>query len=349
MDAFYYLNLFFNNIIVRGTLLILLSIILAYLVDYLIWYYIKRITIRTNTNIDDFLVNVLTTPIHWLVIILFSKQALLMILKYRYIQEIDWSYKIILIFLIACVISKLLAFFIGHWLKVHKRAQKIPQYVSNIVAVGIFLIAVTIILIMFKISVIPLITSFGIAGLAIGLALQNTLVNFIAGIKIIAEEKVKIGDYIDGGEELKGVVEDMSLNSTRIRNLNNNIIIVPNSKISDGSIINYARNDTKIRLVVPVTLIANKPIDQIKDKLTRITYEVFNSQEGVYKKRNPEVWLLSAEQPNSMLSPILRFNILINVISYRYEFSVMDAILVRVSREFWDNKEIKPGKKQDID
>jgi len=219
-------------------------------------------------------------------------------------------------------------------LEVHKRAQKIPQYISNIVAVIIFLIAITIILVMFKISVTPLITSFGIAGLVVGLALQNTLINFIAGIKIISEEKIKIGDFIDGGNEIKGVVEDMSLNSTRIRNLNNNIIIVPNSKISDGSIINYARNDTKIRLVVPVTLIADKPIDEIKEKLTQITYEVFNTEEGVYKKKDPEVWLLSAEHFNSMLSPVLKFNILINIISYRYEFSVMDAILVKISKEF---------------
>jgi len=139
------------------------------------------------------------------------------------------------------------------------------------------------------ISISPILTSFGIAGLAIGLSMQSTLINFIAAIKIISEEKVKIGDFIDDGNEIKGVVEDMSLNSTRIRNLNNNIIIVPNSKISDSPVINYARNESKIRIVIPVVILANQPVDKIKTKLNKIVKNIFENQDGIYKKREPEI------------------------------------------------------------
>jgi len=174
-------------------------------------------------------------------------------------------------------------------LKVQKQTKKIPQYISNIVGVVVFLIALMVIMSMLKISIAPLLTSFGIAGILIGLSLQNTLVNFIAGLKIISEEKIKIGDFIDDGVSIKGVVEDMSLNSTKIRNLNNNIIIVPNSKISDNPITNYSRNDSKIRVVVPITIVIEKPLNEIKEKLQEIVMEVFNTMEGIDKKKEPQI------------------------------------------------------------
>ena len=191
-----------------------------------------------------------------------------------------------------------------------------------------------IILSILKVSITPILTSFGIAGLVVGLSLQNTLVNFIAGVKIISEEKVKIGDFIDDGSTIKGVVEDMSLNSTKIRNLNNNIIIVPNSKISDSPIINYTRNDNKIRMIIPVTIVANQPINDIKEKLKEIIYEVFNTSEGVDKRKEPEIWLNSANQANSMILPVLTFSILITITNYRYQFRITDDILMRISRAF---------------
>jgi small-conductance mechanosensitive channel len=232
------------------------------------------------------------------------------------------------------VISKLLSFFIGHWLKVQKNTKKIPQYISNIVGTIILLIALMIILSILKVSITPILTSFGIAGLVVALSLQNTLVNFIAGVKIISEEKIKIGDFVDDGATIKGVVEDMSLNSTKIRNLNNNIIIVPNSKISDSPIINYTRNDNKIRIVVPVTISVDRPVNEIKEKLKEIAYKVFNTGEGIDKKREPEIWLSSANRVNSMILPVLTFNILITVTNYRYQFSITDELLMMISREF---------------
>ncbi len=316
----------------------LLTIALAYLVDYLIWYYIKKITLKTKTLIDDFLINVLTTPIHWLIILVGFKKSLLIILNWQWTKSINLYFTILIVGIIAWVASKVFSFFIKRWLKSQKNTKTIPQYISNIVSVVIFVIASAIVLLILDISISPILTSFGIAGLAIGLSMQSTLINFIAAIKIISEEKVKIGDFIDDGNEIKGVVEDMSLNSTRIRNLNNNIIIVPNSKISDSPVINYARNESKIRIVIPVVILANQPVDKIKTKLNKIVKNIFENQDGIYKKREPEIWLNKAEQTSSMNLPVYRFNILINIVSYRYEFSITDAILTSVSQEFWDRK-----------
>jgi small-conductance mechanosensitive channel len=191
--------------------------------------------------------------------------------------------------IIAIVVSKILTFIIKRQLKSYKNTKTIPQYIGNIVSVVIFIIAIAVVLSILDISISPILTSLGIAGLVIGLSLQSTLINIIAAIKIISEEKVKIGDYIDDGGAIKGVVEDISLNSTRIRNLNNNIIIVPNAKISDSAVINYARNESKIRIIVPVAISTDLPIDKIKSQLVEIVKDIFKNHEGTYKKREPEV------------------------------------------------------------
>ncbi len=349
METIYYLNLFLKNNVVQGMLIILFTILLASLVDYLIWFYIKRITTKTNTYVDDFLVNVFMSTIHWFIIVIGFNQAMVKLFNLQITQQVSVYYKIIIILLIAYIVSKLLAFFIGHWLKVQKGAQKIPRYVSNIVTTIIFLIAITIIFSILNISITPLLTSFGIAGLVIALSLQNTLTNFIAGIKIIAEEKVKIGDFVDDGENIRGVVEDMSLNSVRIRNLNNNIIIVPNTKISDSPLANFVRDDNKIRLVIPVTVVANDSIDKIKTKLTEITKNVFENEAGIDKRKMFEVWLINASQANSMILPVLTFNILITISSYKYQFSITDCILSRVAREFLSPDGKKTSKTKDLE
>ncbi len=338
MDSIYYLNAFVNNNLVRGLFFMLLTVLSAYLVDYLIWYYFKKITLRTNNKIDDFLINVLTTPIHWFIILIGFRKSLLLTLKWPLSKQINLYFTIIMVAIIAIVVSKILTFIIKRWLKSYKNTKTIPQYIGNIVSVVIFIIAIAVVLSILDISISPILTSLGIAGLVIGLSLQSTLINIIAAIKIISEEKVKIGDYIDDGGAIKGVVEDISLNSTRIRNLNNNIIIVPNAKISDSAVINYARNESKIRIIVPVAISTDLPIDKIKSQLVEIVKDIFKNHEGTYKKREPEVWLNSAEYNNALNLPIYKFNILINIVSYRYEFNIMDAILTKVSQEFWDKK-----------
>ncbi|MBI4248274.1 MAG: mechanosensitive ion channel, partial [Elusimicrobia bacterium] len=82
------------------------------------------------------------------------------------------------------------------------------------------------------ISITPILTALGVGSLAVALALQDTLSNLFAGIHIVASRLVEVGDYIklDSGQE--GYVVDVGWRATRIRELPNNIVIIPNSKLS---------------------------------------------------------------------------------------------------------------------
>jgi small-conductance mechanosensitive channel len=119
-------------------------------------------------------------------------------------------------------------------------AQQSTSIILNIVRVVIFVIGVMLVLQVFGISITPILTALGVGGLAVALALQDTLSNLFSGIQIVATKRIRNGDYIllDSGQE--GYVEDITWRNTIIKNVQNNLVIVPNSKLSNSLITNYS-------------------------------------------------------------------------------------------------------------
>ena len=119
-------------------------------------------------------------------------------------------------------------------------AQQSTSIILNIVRVVIFVIGVMLVLQVFGISITPILTALGVGGLAVALALQDTLSNLFSGIQIVATKRIRNGDYIllDSGQE--GYVEDITWRNTIIKTVQNNLVIVPNSKLSNSLITNYS-------------------------------------------------------------------------------------------------------------
>ena len=97
-----------------------------------------------------------------------------------------------------------------------------------------------------------IIAVIGAAGLAIGLALQGSLANFAAGILLVSLRPFKAGEYADMGG-VAGTVEEVHIFSTTLRMPDNRLVIIPNSKIMSGDIINYSRQpNRRVDLVIGV-------------------------------------------------------------------------------------------------
>lgn len=82
---------------------------------------------------------------------------------------------------------------------------------------------------------------FAAAGLAVGLALQNSLSNFASGVLIIMFRPFRVGDYITAGGQ-SGTVEEVNIFTTHMRTPDNIEVIVPNSAITSGNILNFNSN-----------------------------------------------------------------------------------------------------------
>ena len=114
-------------------------------------------------------------------------------------------------------------------------------FISNLVYYMVMAFVVVAVLGLFGIPTASVIAVLGAAGLAVGLALQGSLSNFASGVLIVAFRPYKVGDFIEGGG-VSGVVEEVQIFSTIMRSGDNKKIIVPNSQMMAGEIVNYSAN-----------------------------------------------------------------------------------------------------------
>ena len=120
------------------------------------------------------------------------------------------------------------------------------------------------------ISITPMLTAFGIGGVSLGLALQNTLANLMSGINIITSKKVRPGDYIELRTGEAGYVRDVDLRCTVIEEITNNILVIPNAQIISSSFRNYSLPDHSLLIPVEVGI----SYDSDLEKVEKVTLEV---------------------------------------------------------------------------
>jgi small-conductance mechanosensitive channel len=102
------------------------------------------------------------------------------------------------------------------------------------------------------VEIAPIITALGVGGLAVALALQDSLTNLFAGIHILLERPFHIGHYIQLEDKREGHVLDIGWRTTRIRTLDDDVIVVPNSKIAGSTIVNYHMPFPRSRVLLRV-------------------------------------------------------------------------------------------------
>jgi len=135
------------------------------------------------------------------------------------------------------------------------KAAGVPSTIfRNIAVILVFIVGFLVALDELGIAIAPIITALGIGGLAIALALQDTLANLFAGLNILMSRNVRTGDYIKLSSGEEGVVMDITWRNTTLRELENNIVIIPNKKMAESILKNYNLPDPPMALLVDVKM-----------------------------------------------------------------------------------------------
>lgn len=133
--------------------------------------------------------------------------------------------------------ARLLAGYLGLGLS---RAAGFPlAFLRNLTWVAVYGLGGLIILDYLKVRVTPLLTAMGVGGLAVSLALQDTLSNLLSGLHILATRKVRPGDYIKVSSGEEGYVRDITWRNTTVEALAGNLIIIPNNKLASSILTNF--------------------------------------------------------------------------------------------------------------
>ncbi len=150
---------------------------------------------------------------------------------------------------------------------------------NNILIGVIYVMGVLVILQYYGISIAPILTAAGVGGMAVALALQETLANIFAGLHLILSKQIRIGDYIRLGTGEEGRVTDITWRFTTIVPLGaSNTVVIPNKTIAGANITNFSMPTRNLNISVPVgvaydsdlALVERVTIETAKEVLARV-------------------------------------------------------------------------------
>lgn len=198
----------------------------------------------------------------------------------------------------------------------------------NITRLAILLIGSLLLLDNLGVSIAPLITALGVGGLAIALALQDTLSNLFAGVHLLASKKVQVGDFIrlDTGEE--GQIVDINWRNTTVQQTQNNQAIIPNAKLAESIIINYFRPQPEMSVLVPVGVAYDSDLDQVERVAKEVGAEVMREVTGGVESHEPVIRFARFGESSVDVNVILRTR------EFAQQYLIVSEFIRRLHNQF---------------
>lgn len=245
------------NQYVQALIIFVFFVAVANLVLLVFEKLISKATKKTKTELDDRLVEAVSRPLSFIVAFIGIKIAL----SHMELPE-EWNAFAIhatdtfIIVIVAMLLIKFFDLIIGYWGKswARKTRSKIDDQIVDlghkVSTVVIMIFALLFILDEWGIDVTSLLAGLGIAGIAIGFAVKDSLANIFGGISLILDKAIRVGDFVklDSGES--GEIVDVGLRSTRMRTWDNELIIIPNGVLAVSKIQNWKLPNLSARCVI---------------------------------------------------------------------------------------------------
>ncbi len=286
---------------VRASAVVLVSVLLAKSVDVLMSRFLVRLTLRTNTDLDDKLVQLLHRPIFVSVILVGLHIAL---------KILAWSPSVEGV-LVALIQTAAVFVWTGAGFRLTSttltglsrladrvtwlEARTLPLF-DNLSKIVVFGLAVYCFLIAWDLDLSAWLASAGIMGIAVGFAAKDTLANLFGGLFVIMDAPYKIGDFInlDSGE--RGRVIKIGLRSTRLLTRDDVEITLPNAHIASAKVVNESGGPhEKTRVAIQVGVAYGCDIDRAREVLMAAAQSV------VYVVRDPAPRVRFVEMGDSAL------------------------------------------------
>ncbi|MGH2794260.1 MAG: mechanosensitive ion channel family protein [Actinomycetota bacterium] len=198
----------------------------------------------------------------------------------------------------------------------------------TLVRLAIYLLGLLVLLQMLGISITPLLTALGVGGLAVALALQDTLSNLFAGIHVIGSRKVRLGDYIkiDSGEE--GYVVDINWRNTSIRSLPGDVVVVPNAKLANANLTNFYQPQRETSVLARACVAYESDLEHVERVAIEVGRESMRTMRIVIPDFDPFVRF------NEFGDSAIHFNVIMRVREYSDRYELLHIFIKRLHERF---------------
>ena len=318
-----------DNDILHLIIYLLGGFVIGFIIHKWIMPLIAKLAAKTNMKSDDLIINAIKK---WVILWCVSLGLFFGLKRYELpVKYQDWIEKGLMVFfifsatiIVATIISGLMR------IKAKDSDTIIPSssIIGNIVRVAIYCIGLIIVLQSLGISVTPLLTALGVGGLAVALALQNTLSNLFAGLQIIASGKINQDDFVKLASGEEGFIQDITWRSTTIKAVSDHIIIVPNSKLADMIVLNYYLPYHDLSFGVEVGVGYESDLNLVEKVTLEVIHQTMQEVEGGIKDYEPVMRFTNFGDSNIGVRAILR------VAAYTDQFSVKHEFIKRLHVRF---------------
>jgi MscS family membrane protein len=184
--------------------------------------------------------------------------------------------------------------FARHWMKEWKSKtrttadERLIPFLQKIFKAIVIILALLFIFSAWKVNISPLLATAGIAGLAIGLAVKDSLNNILGGLQLVLDRVFKVGDKVKLESGELGTIMDIGLRSTKLRTYDNEIIFIPNGYLANAKIKNYTQPDFSIRVNVNFGVTYGSDIQNV----INVVKNALESMDSIEKEPAPNVEFL---------------------------------------------------------
>jgi small-conductance mechanosensitive channel len=204
-------------------------------------------------------------------------------------------------------------------------ALPVTTLTETLAELGILIVGILLTLTALDFRITPILTALGVGGLAVALALQDTLSNLFSGFYVAVARQVRLGDYIKLNTGEEGYVTDIGWRSTTIRALANNYILVPNAKLAQAVVTNFHLPEKRMGTSVQVVVGYASDADRVEAMLLEVAQKGVLEIPGMLAEPAPNV----AFDPGYTESGI-GFSVNYQVAEFGVQFGVRNELRKRI-------------------
>lgn len=309
----------------RTVLLSLIVIAVSYVIGrvakYIVATRLVGLTQRTGSRWVDPAVEAVARRVpFWSVLVGIYITAGFWVLPGKIAIALDKALYVVAAASLTFLVSEVLVRFVRVHGPVLDPSQPTTTLTENLVRIVVVILGLLVILAGLDLQITPILTALGVGGLAVALALQDTLANLFAGFYLTVAKHIRIGNYIKLSSGEEGYLVDIDWRASRLRQLTNNTVLVPNAKFSQSIITNYDAPDHEMVVTIEASVDYVSDLDRVERIATEVARDVMHTVQGGVPGFDPLVRFHTFGDPGIGFSVILRAQTFVDQYLVRHEF-----------------------------
>jgi small-conductance mechanosensitive channel len=199
---------------------------------------------------------------------------------------------------------------------------------ANITRVVVLGIGILIMLQSLGVAITPLLGALGVGGLAVALALQDTLANLFAGVHVLASKTIEPGDYIKLSSGQEGYVVDINWRNTSITTLSGNVEVIPNQRFSDTILTNFHRPAQDMSLLIQASVAYDSELEHVERVVIETGNEIMKEIEGAVENHETLVRF------HTFADSGIGFTVILRITEFGEQFRIKHEFLKHLHRRF---------------